>query len=84
MARPFEGEIKLDVRESRADWAGVPREPGAEWRAERAGRPLRRHRPGGMVAVWRSHQHADDAAAGRQRTDVHAMAHHCALLADAA
>ena len=60
----------------------VPRAAGAGGRAQRAAGALRRHRPGCLVAVRRADQHADDAEAGRQRPDLHAVAHDRALLAD--
>ena len=68
---PFKGMIKLDVRDSVPDWDALHAAARARGRAERAGRPLRRHRPGRLVAVRRADQHADAAAAGRQRADLH-------------
>jgi hypothetical protein len=62
--------------------AGVPARQGAPGGAERAGGPLRRHRAGRLVAVRRPDQHADDAAAGRQRPHLLPVAHHRAVLAD--
>ena len=59
----------------------VPRRQGARRGAQRAGRAVRRHGPGGVVAVRRPHQHADDGPAGRQRPDLHPVAHDGAVLA---
>ena len=56
---------------------------GARGRAEHPDRALRRHRAGRLVAVRRAHQHADDGPAGRERPDLHAVAHDRAVLADA-
>ena len=82
MPDQFNGHIALDVRDSTPDWTPYSRR-GARRRAERADRPLRRHRPGRLVAVRRADPHADHAAARRQRADLHAVAHDGALLADA-
>ena len=82
MAKPFNGVIKLDVRDSTPDWSRLRRR-GRRRGAERAGRALRRHRARGLVAVRRPDQHADDAAARRQRPDLLAVAHDRAVLADA-
>ena len=83
MAKEFKGEIKLDVRESTPDWEAFLADKAPGGRAERARRPLRRHRPGGVVALRRAHQHADDGPVGGQRPDLHPVAHDRALLADA-
>ena len=82
MPKQFKGKIKLDIRDSTPDWTAFLRRQGARGRAERARRPLRRHRPGGVVAVRRADQHADAGPAGRQRPDLLAVAHHRAVLAD--
>ncbi len=48
--------------------------------AECSGGALRRHRVGCLVALRRSHRDAGDAAPGRQRGDVLAVAHHRTVL----
>ena len=80
--KPFKGIIKLDVRDSVADWDALPADEGARRCAEHPVRAVRRHRAGRLVALRRPHQHADAAEARRQRPDVFAVAHHGALLAD--
>ena len=82
MATPFNGVIKLDVRDSTPDWAPFIADEGARGRAERPDRPVRRHRAGGLVAVRRADQHADAPEARRQRPDVQPVAHDRAVLAD--
>ena len=81
--KPFKGIIKLDVRDSVADWDALPAGQGAGGRTEHSVRAVRRHRPGRVVALRRRHQHADAAETGRQRPAVFAVAHHGAVLADA-
>ena len=66
----------------RAGLGALPADEGARGRAQRPVRPVRRHRPGRLVAVRRPDQHADAAEAGGQRPDVLAVAHDRALLAD--
>ena len=61
---------------------GVPPGEGARGRTQRARRAVRRHRPGGLVAVRRADQHAHDGPAGRGRPDVLPVAHHGPVLAD--
>ena len=68
---------RLDAR-----LGSLPPGQGAGGRAERARRPLRRHRPCGLVAVRRADRDADAATTRRQRADVFAVAHDGALLAD--
>ena len=82
MPKPFNGVINLDVRDSVADWGPYLAEDGPGGRAERPDRPLRRHRAGGVGALRRRDQHADDAAPGRRRADLLPVAHDRALLAD--
>ena len=82
MAREFQGKIELDVRDSHPDWEAFLPGQGARGRAQRARRAVRRHRPGGMVAVRRADQHAHDGPAGGGRPDVLPVAHHGPLLAD--
>ena len=82
MSEPFKGIIKLDVRDSKPDWTPYTLQARARGRAEHPGRAVRRHRPGGVVAVRRPHQHADAAEARRQRADLLAVAHDGAVLAD--
>ena len=82
MTREFQGKIELDVRDSTSGLGCVPRRQGTGGRAERARRALRRHRPGGVVAVRRADQHADDGPAGGRRADLLAVAHDRAVLAD--
>ena len=81
--KPFKGIIKLDVRDSVADW-----EPYLPAKAPAGApnilvRPVRRHGARGLVAVRRPDQHADPAEGGRPGPDVLAVAHHRAVLADA-
>ena len=83
MNEDFNGEIQLDVRDSVPGLEAVRAEARARRRAERPGGPVRRHRPGGVVAVRRPDQHADDGPAGRQRADLHPVAHDGPVLADA-
>ena len=83
MPRPFQGKIKLDVRDSTADWPAFLADKAPGGCAERARRAVRRHRPGGVVAVRRPDQHADDGPPGGERPDLLAVAHHGAVLADA-
>ena len=52
-------------------------------RAQHARRPVRRHRLGRVVAVRRSHQHADPRQAGGERPHLQPVAHDRALLSDA-
>ena len=66
-----------------ADWDAFLPDQGARGRAERARRALRRHRHGGVVALRRPDQHADDGPARGGRPDLLAVAHDRALLADA-
>ena len=80
--QPFNGVIKLDVRDSDAGLGSLHAEEGTRGRAERPVRPVRRHGPGGLVALRRADQHADAGQAGRERPDLHAVAHHGAVLAD--
>ena len=61
----------------------VARRPGAGGRAERPDRPLRRHRPRGVVAVRRADPDADDGPASGGRADLLAVAHDGAVRADA-
>ena len=79
----FNGVINLDVRDSVADWGPYLAEEAPRGRAERADRALRRHGPGGVVAVRRADRDADDAAPRRQRPDLQPVAHDGAVLADA-
>src|SRR6185312_12136721 len=51
----------------------------ARWSTQHPDRALRRYWPGRMVAIRRPHQYAYAATAGGWRTQVLAMAHHCAL-----
>ena len=81
--KPFNGRIELDVRDSVADWSAFTADAAPEGAPERAGRALRRHRPGRVVALRRPDRDADAAAAGRRRPDVLAVAHDGAVLADA-
>ena len=82
MAKPFSGEYQARRTRLDAGLVGLPRRPGARGLTQRAGRALRRHRLRRMVAVRRPHQHADDAATGRHRSDLLAVAHDRAVLAD--
>ena len=82
MAKKFKGVVNLDVRDSVRRLDPVPRGTGPRGCSERAAGAVRRHRPGRLVAVRRADQHADDAAARRQRADLHPVAHHSAVLAD--
>ena len=65
-----------------AGLGGVPAREGSRGRAQRARRPVRRHRAGGVVAVRRADQHAHHGPAGSGRPHVLPVAHHGALLAD--
>ena len=83
MPKPFRGEIKLDIRDSKPDWDAFLPGQGARGRAERARGALRRHRLRGVVAVRRADRDADAPAPRGQRPHLLAVAHHRALLADA-
>ena len=72
MPKPFKGMIKLDVRDSMPDWEPLPPPTGAR-RARRTSSIVLYDDTG--LAAWSPfggrHQHADAAAARRQRPDVH-------------
>ena len=61
MAKPFNGVINLDIRDSTPDWTPFLAQKAPAVRAERAGGALRRHWYGGLVAVRRADRDADDA-----------------------
>ena len=81
--KPFKGTIKLDVRDSVADWEPYLPAKAPAGCTEHPVRPVRRHRPGRVVALRRRHQHADAPEAGRSRPALFAVAHDGAVLADA-
>ena len=81
--KPFKGMIKLDVRDSVADW-----EPYLPAKAPEGAPNILfvlydDTGPGRVVALRRRHQHADAAEAGRPRPALFAVAHDGAVLADA-
>ena len=78
---PFKGTIKLDIRDSKADWTPYLPAKAPRRGAERPVRAVRRHGAGGLVALRRPDQHADVAEAGGSGPQVLAVAHDGALLA---
>lgn len=75
----FHGEVKLDVRDSKEDWS--------QWELKHAPEGA----PNVLVVLYddtgmatgrptASGQHADAAETCRQRPDLPAVAHHCAVL----
>ena len=67
MAKPFKGTIKLDVRDSTPDWDPFIPPPAPKGAPNVLIVLYDDTGIGRLVALRRSHQHADHAEAGRQR-----------------
>ena len=72
------------ARRARRNRAADPSATRARRRAERRHRAHRRHGLRRVERLWRSVRHADCRAAGDERSQVHPLSHHGALLADPA